>query len=72
MSPWKPRLTRIMTTLPVAAFALTAVAGTDGVPVNGPDPISAPAPTAAAGTLGLPVTGPDPVSRPAIFEEPFD
>jgi len=43
MSPRKHHLTRILTALAVAAFALTVVAGTLGIPTKTPDPISAPA-----------------------------
>lgn len=69
MTPRKHQLTRPLTTLAVAAFALTAAAGTLGVPRGTPDPIGAPA-TLTSLPLGVPVNGSDPVSAPAIFEDP--
>jgi hypothetical protein len=70
MSPTKHQL-RIMTGLAVTAFALTAAAGTLGVPVNGADPMNAPDRASAliAGTGSGPLENqPD----SPIFEDPFD
>lgn len=66
MSP----LSRVLTVLPVMAFALTAAAGTLGLPIQGGDPISS-APAATTVAFGVPTNGSDPVSAPAIFADPL-